>query len=138
MVVARLILKAVRTLFEQLRAERMTLQGFYPEWAMPTYSLLRFLVIAIAAVMVFPYLPGSGSEGFKGISVFVGLLVSLGAASAIAHVIAGIVITYMRPFAVGGAPPRTVRSTAQQPLRCALARRCRPRSKGQASATGQA
>lgn len=101
MVVARLILKAVRTLFEQLRSERMTLQGFYPEWAMPTYSLLRFLVIAIAAVMVFPYLPGSGSEGFKGISVFVGLLVSLGAASAIANVIAGIVITYMRPFAVG-------------------------------------
>ncbi|HPF26779.1 MAG TPA: mechanosensitive ion channel family protein [Steroidobacteraceae bacterium] len=99
--VARFILRAVRAVFDQIRFQRLTLQGFYPEWAMPTYSLIRFLVIAIAAVMVFPYLPGSGSEGFRGVSVFVGLLVSLGAASAIANVIAGIVITYMRPFKVG-------------------------------------
>jgi small-conductance mechanosensitive channel len=48
--------------------------------------------------MVFPYLPGSGSEGFRGVSAFVGLMVSFGAAPAIANLIAGIIITYMRPF----------------------------------------
>ncbi|MEO8063396.1 MAG: mechanosensitive ion channel domain-containing protein [Pseudomonadota bacterium] len=58
-------------------------------------------MIAIAAVMVFPYLPGSGSEGFKGVSVFVGLLLSLGPATAIGNVIAGVFITYMRPFRIG-------------------------------------
>jgi small-conductance mechanosensitive channel len=100
-IVARLLLRAVRVLFEQVHAGRLEMGGFYAEWAMPTYSLLRFFVIAVAAVMVFPYLPGSGSEGFKGVSVFVGLLISLGAASAIANLIAGIVITYMRPFRVG-------------------------------------
>jgi small-conductance mechanosensitive channel len=100
-VIARVILKGVRRLFDQIAEGRLTIASFYPEWAAPTYSLVRFFVIAVAAVMVFPYLPGSGSEGFKGVSVFLGLLVSLGAASAIANVIAGIVITYMRPFRVG-------------------------------------
>lgn len=100
-VVARIALRLLKQLFAQVAAGRITLAGFYPEWALPTYSLLRVLVIAIAAVMVFPYLPGSGSEGFKGVSVFIGLLLSLGAASAIGNVIAGIVITYMRPFRTG-------------------------------------
>jgi small-conductance mechanosensitive channel len=100
-VVARYLLKAIRAVFQQVALERLKLRGFYAEWAMPTYSIVRFMVIAIAVVMVFPYLPGSGSEGFRGVSVFLGLLVSLGAASAIANVIAGIVITYMRPFRVG-------------------------------------
>ena len=100
-VLSRFVLKLVRRLFEHVEAGRLTIAGFYPEWAMTTYSILRFLVIAIAAIMAFPYLPGSGSEGFKGISVFIGLLVSLGAASAIANMIAGIVITYMRPFRNG-------------------------------------
>jgi small-conductance mechanosensitive channel len=100
-IVARFALKILKSVFRQVAATRITLPGFYPEWALPTYSLVRFFVIAIAAVMIFPYLPGSGSEGFKGVSVFVGLLISLGAASAIANLIAGIVITYMRPFKVG-------------------------------------
>jgi small-conductance mechanosensitive channel len=100
-VAARLALKGLHAFFQRVEAERLSFQGFYPEWAQPTYSLVRFLVMAISAVMIFPYLPGSGSAGFRGVSVFVGLLISLGAASAIANVIAGTVITYMRPFRVG-------------------------------------
>jgi small-conductance mechanosensitive channel len=95
---ARLLLAVVKRVFEQIATERFRFTGFHPEWAMPTYSLVRFFVIALATVMVFPYLPGSGSEGFRGVSAFVGLMVSFGAAPAIANLIAGIIITYMRPF----------------------------------------
>ena len=98
--VARFMLAMLRRVFEQVALERFGISGFHPEWAMPTYSLVRFFVIAVAAVMMFPYLPGSGSEGFRGVSAFVGLMVSFGAAPAIANLIAGIIITYMRPFKV--------------------------------------
>jgi small-conductance mechanosensitive channel len=98
--VVRMVLAALRRVFEQVAAERFQFASFHPEWAMPTYSLVRFFVIAVATIMVFPYLPGSGSEGFRGVSAFVGLMVSFGAAPAIANLIAGIIITYMRPFKV--------------------------------------
>lgn len=101
LVVARFVLRLLRVAFDRIADGRLALAGFYPEWSKTTYSLARFFVIAIAATMVFPYLPGAGSEGFRGISVFVGLLVSLGAASAVANVIAGVVLTYMRPFRIG-------------------------------------
>jgi small-conductance mechanosensitive channel len=99
--VTRFAIRGLSVLFRQIGDGRLTIQGFYPEWAQPTLAIIRFLLIAVATVMVFPYLPGSGSEGFRGVSVFVGLLVSLGAASAIANIIAGLVITYMRPFRNG-------------------------------------
>jgi small-conductance mechanosensitive channel len=100
-VVARFILKALRGLFEQIAANRLTITNFHPDWGLPTYSLVRFFVIAIAAVMVFPYLPGSGSAGFKGVATFVALAISFGGAPAIANIIAGIILTYMRPFGLG-------------------------------------
>lgn len=100
-VIARYILKGLKALFEQISLGRITIPGFFPDWGQPTYSLVRFLVITIAGIMVFPYLPGAGSDGFKGVSVFVGLLVSLGAASSVANIMAGVIITYMRPFQLG-------------------------------------
>jgi small-conductance mechanosensitive channel len=100
-IVARYSLIAFKRVFEQIAAERLKISGFYSDWAQPTYSLVRFFVIVVAAIMVFPYLPGSGSEGFRGISIFLGLLVSLGAASSVSNVIAGVIITYMRPFQIG-------------------------------------
>ena len=57
--------------------------------------------IAFAAIICFPYIPGSGSDAFKGVSIFFGILFSLGSTSAISNIVAGIVITYMRPFKVG-------------------------------------
>ena len=51
--------------------------------------------------MIFPYLPGSDTSAFRGISVFFGVLLSLGSSSAIANTIAGFIITYMRPFQIG-------------------------------------
>lgn len=99
--VARLLLKVLKGLFEQVQTGNLTLSGFYADWAAPTYAIVRFFVIAVATVMVFPYLPGSGSAGFKGVATFLGLALSFGGAPAIGNVISGTIITYMRPFAVG-------------------------------------
>ncbi|HOG19700.1 MAG TPA: mechanosensitive ion channel, partial [Salinivirgaceae bacterium] len=74
---------------------------FYPDWAMPTFNIIRFLLIAFMIAMIYPYLPGSSSGVFQGVSVFVGLIISLGSGSAIGNIIAGLVITYMRPFRIG-------------------------------------
>lgn len=95
------ILKVIALFFTGIKRGAITFAGFYREWAEPTYKIVRFLVIVFAAIACFPYIPGSQSEGFRGISVFLGLLISLGSAAAIGNVIAGVVLTYMRPFQVG-------------------------------------
>lgn len=75
--------------------------GLHPEMARPTYQLVRILAGLFALVVVFPYLPGSGSEAFKGVSILIGILISFGSGSAVSNVLAGIVLTYMRPYKVG-------------------------------------
>ena len=59
------------------------------------------MIYALALILIFPYLPGSGSSAFQGVSIFIGAIISFGSTSAISNIIAGIVITYMRPFLIG-------------------------------------
>lgn len=99
--ITRYIIKLISLLFTGIERGAISFTGFYREWAQPTYKIVRFLVIVFAAIACFPYIPGSQSEGFRGISVFLGLLFSLGSAGAISNIIAGVVLTYMRPFRVG-------------------------------------
>lgn len=94
-------LKLIRFLFNEVEKGTITLSGFHSEWAIPTYQLVRFLVIALALVLAFPYLPGSSSPAFQGVSVFIGLLFSLGATSVVANIVSGVVLTYTRAFHVG-------------------------------------
>jgi small-conductance mechanosensitive channel len=94
-------LRFVKLFFDGLERGTLQLRGFYPEWAQPTFKIVRILVFAFALVVAFPYLPGSESGAFKGVSVFLGVLVSFGSAGAIGNVVAGVVLTYMRPFAIG-------------------------------------
>lgn len=95
------LVRFVHYLASEVQSERLKLNGFYPDWAMPTYHIVRFLLYAFMIAMVYPYLPGSESGVFQGISVFVGLIVSLGSSTVIGNIIAGLVITYMRPFKLG-------------------------------------
>ncbi|NJN03420.1 MAG: mechanosensitive ion channel family protein [Leptolyngbyaceae cyanobacterium RM2_2_4] len=94
-------LRVIRFLFTEIEQGGITFPGFYREWAKPTYKLVQFLVLAFAATVAFPYLPGSQTPAFQGISIFLGLLVSLGSSSAIANIFAGIILTYTRAFLVG-------------------------------------
>lgn len=100
-VVAYYLTKFVRFLFREVARGTVTLPGFYAEWAMPTYKIVRVLIVVFTLIVIFPYLPGSKSPAFQGVSIFFGLLLSLGSSSAISNVVAGTVLTYTRAFELG-------------------------------------
>ena len=97
----RYLVKGLHYLMNEIGSGRLKLSGFYPDWAQPTYYILRLLCYSFMLVMIWPLLPNSNSEVFQGVSVFIGIIVSLGSSSIIGNVMAGMVMTYMRPFRVG-------------------------------------
>ena len=100
-ILVRYILKVIRVLFLSLEQGTVSIVNFDSEWARPTYRIVRTLVIIFAAVVVYPYIPGAESEIFKGISIFAGVLFSLGSSSAISNVIAGYTMIYRKAFKIG-------------------------------------
>ncbi|MCE4564860.1 mechanosensitive ion channel family protein [Maribellus sp. CM-23] len=99
--VSKYLLRVVSFVSSELSSGKLKIKGFHEDWAKPTYNIVRVLVLAFTLVFMWPYIPGSQSEAFKGVSIFLGILFSLGSTSAIANIVAGIVITYMRPFQLG-------------------------------------
>lgn len=95
------LFRIARPFFQELSLGTIALPGFYAEWAWPTFRLVMILIIALAAVAIFPLLPGFQSPAFQGITVFLGLLISLGSTSVIANIISGSVLIYTRSFRVG-------------------------------------
>ncbi|HYM05014.1 MAG TPA: mechanosensitive ion channel domain-containing protein [Terriglobales bacterium] len=95
------LVKFIKIIFKELGRGTITFQNFYPEWAEPTYKIVRFMIMALTLIIVFPYLPGAKSPAFQGISIFLGVLFSLGSTSAIANIVAGVILTYMRAFKIG-------------------------------------
>lgn len=99
--VMRYLIRFVKYIFAEIDRGNLEISGFHQEFAMPTFTIVRFLLYAFTMVLIFPYLPGANSDVFKGVSVFIGVLFSLGSSSAISNIVAGLVITYMRPFRIG-------------------------------------
>jgi small-conductance mechanosensitive channel len=99
--ITRYVLKTLGFIFAQVEAGKITLGGVDAEVAPITYKIVRILVIAFVAVIAYPFIPGSNSDAFKGISIFLGVLFSLGSTSAISNLIAGVSLTYTRSFRVG-------------------------------------
>jgi small-conductance mechanosensitive channel len=100
-VITRYVLTFVRIFFDAVGAGSVTFDNFHRDWAEPTYKIARVLVLAFAMVVIFPYLPGAQSDAFKGVSLFLGVLFSLGSSSAVSNVVAGVVLTYTRSFQIG-------------------------------------
>jgi small-conductance mechanosensitive channel len=98
---ARGLTRLLEVVFGEVEAERIRIAGFYPEWARPTLQLVKVLVVVIAGVIIFPYLPGAGSPAAQGVSIFLGALVTFGSGGAIANLFAGVILTYTRAFQVG-------------------------------------
>jgi small-conductance mechanosensitive channel len=100
-VVVRWVLQLLRAFFAAVGRGEVKIGDFQPAWAQPTYSLMRLAVVALALVVAYPYIPGSSSAAFKGISVFIGVVFSLGSSSVIANVLAGYSLIYRRAFSPG-------------------------------------
>jgi small-conductance mechanosensitive channel len=100
-IVTRYILRLTRLYFESIDRGAVTLARFDREWALPTYKITRLVFIALALVVAYPYIPGSSSEAFKGVSIFLGIVVSLGSSSVIANLMAGYTMIYRRAFKLG-------------------------------------
>ena len=99
--ITRYVIKALKFFTGQITKGKLVIPGFYADWAEPTYKILQVLLWAFTVALIYPYLPGSDSRVFQGVSVFVGIVFSLGSTSAIGNLVAGLVITYMRPFKIG-------------------------------------
>jgi len=99
--VTRYLLKLVRLFFSGIDSGTITLANFDRDWAWPTYRIVRFAAVAFAVVVAYPYIPGSTSPAFQGVSIFIGVIFSLGSSSFIANLIAGYSMTYRRAFRVG-------------------------------------
>ena len=99
--VVRYLLRITHAFFKELDHGHIKFRSFEAEWAFPTYRIIRVFMIIFAVVIAYPYMPGSGSDAFKGISLLLGVLFSIGSSSLIANVIAGYTMTYRRAFKVG-------------------------------------
>jgi small-conductance mechanosensitive channel len=95
------IIKGFQFFFRAVERGRVKLPGVPPDLALMTFKIIRFILIAFSVVVLYPYLPGSESAAFKGVSIFVGILFSLGSSSAVANIFAGLSLTYMRAYKVG-------------------------------------
>jgi small-conductance mechanosensitive channel len=100
-VITRYLLTTIRTFFRGVDNGSVKLASFDRDLALPTYRLVRLVVILFAIVMAYPYIPGSDSAAFKGLSVLAGLIISLGSQSVIGNIIAGYSLLYRRPFKIG-------------------------------------
>lgn len=100
-VIANYVIRFLKFIFTAIDRRQLTIPGFYPEWAAPTAKLLTYLIIAMAFAVGFPYIPGSNSASFQGISIFLGVLISIGSSTAVANIVAGIITIYTRAFQIG-------------------------------------
>lgn len=100
-IIVRYVLAFLHAVFGAIGSGALAFEGFYADWADPTYKIVRVLVIAFAVIALYPYLPGASSDAFKGVSIFVGVLFSLGSSAAIGNMVSGVVLTYTRAFQIG-------------------------------------
>ncbi|PID28671.1 MAG: transmembrane ion channel [Candidatus Cloacimonadota bacterium] len=101
LIIVHYINKALVFFADEIAKERLKIEGFYKEWAKPTYTIIKIIIYAFSFVIIFPYLPGANSPAFQGVSIFMGVLLSLGSTDFIANAVGGLMMIYMRPFIVG-------------------------------------
>jgi small-conductance mechanosensitive channel len=100
-VIVRYILKALKWVHAEAAAGNIHFPGVQREWAFPAYRLLRLGVLAFAAVIIYPYIPGSDTAAFKSISLFTGVVISLGSTGIAGQFMGGLVLMSMKPFGIG-------------------------------------
>jgi len=97
----RYLLRILFYFKKEIERGALKIPGFYIDWANPTFQIIRVLFLAFMLIVIFPYLPGSDSPIFKGVSVFIGVLFTFGSAGALGNIVSGLVLTYMRAYRIG-------------------------------------
>jgi small-conductance mechanosensitive channel len=100
-VLVRYLIKGLRWALSEAADGNLIIPGVSPDWAMLAYKVLRIGVVAMAAVVIYPYIPGSGTEAFKGIGLFAGALFTLGASGMAGNILGGLALTFAGTFHVG-------------------------------------
>jgi small-conductance mechanosensitive channel len=95
------LLKIVRVIFENIELGVIRISGFESAWIWPTYKLAKVGVIIFAVIIAYPYIPGSGTTAFKGITILLGIILSFGSSSVVSNLLAGLFVIYRRSINVG-------------------------------------
>lgn len=100
-VITRYLLKIVRVIFENIELGTIRIQSFEAGWIWPTYRIAKVAVIIFAVIIAYPYIPGSGTTAFQGITIFLGVILSFGSSSVMSNLLAGLFVIYRRSVNVG-------------------------------------
>ncbi|HEY2152188.1 MAG TPA: mechanosensitive ion channel domain-containing protein [Vicinamibacterales bacterium] len=100
-VITRFAVRVIRLWFGAVERGTVSARWIHPETAQPTRRLLTTLAWLFGAVIAYPYLPGSQSDAFKGVSVFIGLMVTIGSSGLVSQIMSGFVITFSRSLRLG-------------------------------------
>ena len=98
---ARAVVQMLDTFFERVRSGQIKVHWMEADVAEPTKRIAKTVVWLFALAMSYPYLPGAQTDAFKGLSVLVGLMVSLGASNLVGQAASGLILTYGRVFRKG-------------------------------------
>ena len=99
--ITKYVLKFIKLFFSGIESGGILIKDFHPEWAISTFKIVRAFIIAFAIIIAYPYIPGSDSVAFKGVSVFIGVLFSIGSSGFIGNLIAGYSMIYRSAFRKG-------------------------------------
>lgn len=94
-------IRLIRYFFDKVEERAIRIEGFRPAWSTVTGRLVSIAVVLLAVLIAYPYVPGSQSPAFKGVSLFLGVLLSLGSTGLVANIISGVMLTYMGAFEAG-------------------------------------
>lgn len=100
-IVTRFLVRALRLFMDNIEAGTFAWEGFEPHWLAPTFMILRVVIILIATVFAFPYIPGSDSRAFQGLTILAGLMLSLGSNTVVSNMMAGLFVIYRRSTNLG-------------------------------------
>jgi len=99
--ITRLTIRFIKAFFAGVEAGRIVLPWVHAETAQTTRRMVVFVIWLFALVLAYPYLPGSDSAAFKGLSVFVGVMLSIGSSGVVNQAMSGIILIYSRALKAG-------------------------------------
>jgi small-conductance mechanosensitive channel len=101
LLLARLLIRLASFFFDRIERGSITMGGLDADTAEPTRRIFQIVIWAFALALAYPYLPGADTEAFKGVSVVLGLMVSIGASSLVGQAASGLILMYTRAFRAG-------------------------------------